>query len=294
MTNLTPSPTDIAPPATLPGALTLGPVHLTVADRDRAIAWYERALGLHVRSAEGRTAELGDGDTTAVVLYEDPAAGPAARHAGLYHYALLYPTREALGRAALRLAATGTPIEGASDHHTHEAIYLPDADGNGIELAWDRSRAAWPADLGYGGRPDPLDFASLMETVAGEEPAAHVDPGLRIGHLHLHVGDVEQAIAFYRDLVGFETQMNLGSAAFLSAGGYHHHLAFNVWRGRGVPAPPPHTIGLRHWTVRLPRSADVAEVRARLTQGGVATTDAESGFEVDDPWSIRLRVEAVR
>ncbi len=133
-----------------------------------------------------------------------------------------------------------------------------------------------------------------MKTVAGEQPAAHVDPGLRIGHLHLHVGDVEQAIAFYRDLVGFETQMNLGSAAFVSAGGYHHHLAFNVWRGRGVPAPPPHTIGLRHWTVRLPHSADVAGVRARLTQGGVATTDAEAGFEVDDPWSIRLRVEAVR
>jgi catechol 2,3-dioxygenase len=294
MTNLTPSPTGAAPVATLPDALRLGPVHLTVTDLDRAIAWYERALGLRLRSAEGRTAELGDGDCTVVVLYEDPDAGPAGRHAGLYHYALLYPTREALGRAALRLAATKTPIEGASDHHTHEAIYLSDADGNGIELAWDRPRSAWPADLGYGGRPDPLDFPSLMATVAGQEPAAHVDPGLRIGHLHLHVGDIAQAIAFYCELVGFETQVNLGSAAFVSAGGYHHHLGLNVWRGRGVGAPPAHTVGLRHWTIQLPQSADVAEVRARLERAGVATSDAETGFEVADPWSIRLRIEVGR
>jgi catechol 2,3-dioxygenase len=294
MTNLTASPTDVAPATGLPAALALGPVHLTVTDLDRAIAWYERALGLRVHAGEGRTAELGDGDEIVIVLDEDAAAQPAGRHAGLYHYALLYPTREALARAALRLAATRTPIEGASDHHTHEAIYLPDADGNGIELAWDRSRTAWPADLGYGGPPEPLDFASLMATVEGEEPTPRVDPGLRIGHLHLHVGDVDEAIAFYCGLIGFETQMNLGSAAFVSAGGYHHHLAVNVWRGRNVGAPPAHTVGLRHWTVRLPQRSDVDEVRARLQRAGVATTDAESGFEVTDPWSIRMRVEAPR
>jgi catechol 2,3-dioxygenase len=294
MTNLTASPTDVAPATGLPAALALGPVHLTVTDLDRAIAWYERALGLRVHASEGRTAELGDGDETVIVLYEDPAAQPAGRHAGLYHYALLYPTREALARAALRLAATRTPIEGASDHHTHEAIYLPDADGNGIELAWDRSRTAWPADLGYGGPPEPLDFASLMATADGEEPTPRVDPGLRIGHLHLHVGDVDEAIAFYCGLIGFETQMNLGSAAFVSAGGYHHHLAVNVWRGRNVGEPPAHTVGLRHWTVRLPQRSDVDEVRTRLQQAGVATTDVESGFEVTDPWSIRMRVEAQR
>jgi catechol 2,3-dioxygenase len=294
MTNLTASPTDTPRRAALPAALTLGPIHLTVADLDRAVAWYDRSLGLRVHASEGRTAELGDGEETVIVLYADPDAQPAGRHAGLYHYALLYPSREALARAALRLAATRTPIEGASDHHTHEAIYLPDADGNGIELAWDRSRTAWPADLGYGARPDPLDFASLMATVEGEEPTPRVDPGLRIGHVHLHVGDVEQAIAFYCGLVGFDVQMNLGSAAFVSAGGYHHHLGLNVWRGHGVGAPPAHTIGLRHWTVRLPQRADVDEVRARLERAGVTTTDAETGFEVEDPWSIQMRVEVGR
>ncbi|HLI61525.1 MAG TPA: VOC family protein [Solirubrobacteraceae bacterium] len=290
MTNVTPSPAG-APAATLPDALRLGPVHLTVSDLERAITWYEHALGLRGRSTEGRTAELGDFDATVVVLHEDPEAGPAGRHAGLYHYALLYPSREALGHAALRLAATGTPIEGASDHRTHEAIYLPDADGNGIELAWDRPRSAWPPDLGYAGGPEPLDFASLMGTVAEQAPEPHVDDGLRVGHLHLHVGDIAQALAFYRDLVGFETQIDLGSAAFVSAGGYHHHLGLNVWRGRGVGPPPAHTVGLRHWTVTLPHRDDVSTVRARLRRAGVATGDAPGGFEVADPWQTRLRIE---
>ena len=138
------------------------------------------------------------------------AGPPAGRHAGLYHYALLYPSREELARAALRLAATRTPIQGASDHRTHEAIYLPDPDGNGIELAADRPRDRWPAGLGYDGGPAPLDFDALLATVEGETPPEHVGPGLAVGHLHLHVGDVERGLAFYRDVLGFEQQADLG------------------------------------------------------------------------------------
>ena len=220
--------------AVLPAALRLGPVDLTVADLDRAVAWYQRALGLRVHRHDATEAELGDGTLTVVVLHEDPVARPAGRHAGLYHYALLYPGREELARAVLRLMATRTPIEGASDHRTHEALYLPDADGNGIELAADRPREQWPPDLGYAGGPAPLDTESLLGTVAGEAPAEQVGDCLRMGHLHLHVGDVDEALAFYRDLLGFDERANLGSAAFVSAGGYHHHLGFNVWRGRGV------------------------------------------------------------
>ena len=154
----------------LPTSLRLGAVHLTVTDVDRSVAWYQRALGLRVRRHDAGEAELGDGTTTSVVLHEDARARPAGRHAGLYHYALLYPSREELARAALRLAATQTPIEGASDHRTHEAIYLPDPDGNGIELAADRPRDAWPQDLGYAGGPAPLDFPALLDTVAGGRP----------------------------------------------------------------------------------------------------------------------------
>jgi catechol 2,3-dioxygenase len=270
----------------LPAALRLGAVELTVADADRAVAWYQRALGLRVHAREDATAELGDGTETVVVLREDPQAGPAGRHAGLYHYALLHPSREELARAALRLAATQTPIQGASDHRTHEAIYLPDADGNGIELAADRPREDWPEDLGYAGGPAPLDFDALFATVAGEEAVPHVGAGLRMGHLHLHVGDIERGLAFYRDVIGFEVQANLGTAAFVSAGGYHHHLGFNVWQGRGVGPAPEHTVGLRHWTIELPDADDVAAVRGRVEAAGIPVAPVDGGFAVRDPWEI--------
>jgi catechol 2,3-dioxygenase len=275
-----------APP--LPATLRLGPVHLAVRDLDRAIDWYERALGLRLHSRGEGTAELGDGADSVIVLEEDPEAIPAGRHAGLYHYALLYPSRAALARAALRLIKARTAIQGASDHGTHEAIYLPDADGNGIELAADRPREQWPTGLGYSGGPAPLDFEDLVATVSGEDPLEQVDDGLRVGHLHLHVGDIDEALAFYRDLVGFEEQANLGTAAFLSAGGYHHHLGVNVWKGRGVGPPPEHAVGLRNWTIVLPTADDVAEIRGRLDKAGVAVADRDDGVLVRDPWETAM------
>ena len=268
----------------LPPALRLGAVHLIVSDLDRSVDWYQRALGLRVHRHDATEAELGDGSEPVLVLHEDAQAGPPGRTAGLYHYALLYPSREELARAALRLAATRTPIQGASDHRTHEAIYLPDSEGNGIELAADRPREAWPAGLGYDGGPAPLDVDSRLATIAGEEPADRVGAGLRMGHLHLHVGDIDDGLAFYRDTLGFELQANLGSAAFVSAGGYHHHLGFNVWNGRGVGPAPAHAAGLRHWTVQLPTGADVAAVRERAEAAGVAVEPSDGGFVVRDPW----------
>ena len=269
---------------TLPATLTLGAVHLTVSDLDRSVAWYQRALGFRVHAQDGTRASLGDGATVTLELYEDPAARPAGRHAGLYHYALLYPTREELARAAVRLSVTETPIEGASDHRTHEAIYLPDPDGNGIELAADREKTAWPADLGYSRGPAPLDFRALLATIEGETPAPQLREGLKMGHLHLHVGDVDRGLAFYRDVLGFEEQANLGSAAFVSAGGYHHHLGFNVWRGPGVGPAPEHTVGLRHWTVVLPTADDVAAVRARVADAD----EIDGGFLTRDPWGTAV------
>jgi catechol 2,3-dioxygenase len=272
----------------LPALLELGPVHLTVSDLARSVEWYGRSLGLAAQSVEPSVAELGDGVRTVVVLHEDASAGPAGGHAGLYHYALLYPSREELARAAMRLIATRTPLEGASDHGTHEAIYLPDPDGNGIELAADRSREFWPDGLGYSGGPAPLDFDGLLETVAGEQPAAEIGKGLRVGHMHLHVGDIDRGLGFYRDVLGFELQANLGTAAFVSAGGYHHHLAFNLWRGRGVGPPPPHTVGLRWWTVHLPEPADVAAVSARVGAAGITVEPFDGGFLVRDPWQLAV------
>jgi catechol 2,3-dioxygenase len=277
---------------TLPATLRLGRVRLVVRDLDRAIGWYQSALGLRLHARGEGTAELGDGAETVIVLEEDPEAISAGRHAGLYHYALLYPSRAALARAALRLIGTRTAIQGASDHGTHEAIYLADADGNGIELAADRPREQWPKGLGYSGGPAPLDFDDLVATVRGEEPPEQVDDGLRVGHLHLHVGDIDEALAFYRDLIGFEEQANLGTAAFLSAGGYHHHLGVNIWKGRGVGPPPEHALGLRYWTIVLPTGDDVADVRARLEAAGVHVEDLPGGFLARDPWGTAAVFEA--
>jgi catechol 2,3-dioxygenase len=282
--------------STLPATLALGPVHLVVTDLARSVAWYQEALGLHVHDhAAAGEAALGDGAGSVVlVLHEDPQTPPSRRASGLYHYALLLPTREELARAALRLAATRTPIQGASDHGTHEAIYLPDPDGNGIELAADRPREVWPApeEEFSGGGPRPLDFDALLATVAGEEPAPRVRPGLRVGHVHLHVGSVDDGLAFYRDVIGFDVWALLPSAAFVAAGGYHHHLGFNTWRGEGVAPMPAGIVGLRHWTIALRSDEEVSAVRARVDGAGIPTRDVDGGFAVTDPFGMDLHVLA--
>jgi catechol 2,3-dioxygenase len=272
----------------LPATLRLGPTHLTVSDLDGSIAFYERALGLQLHDRDGDTATLGAGGEALVVLIEETGAAPGGRHAGLYHFALLFDSREELARAVVRLAETRTRIEGASDHGVSEAIYLRDPDDNGIELYVDRPRSQWPPPRQPGERVAmytiALDLPALLRTVAGEEPRALAGPGLRTGHLHLHVASVEHGLAFYRDVLGFEVMVNLGSAAFLSAGGYHHHLGFNVWLGGEVRPRPPATAGLRHWTVLLESGDEVQAVRAGVQAAGLAVEERERGFLVRDPW----------
>ncbi|CAA9481673.1 MAG: Glyoxalase family protein [uncultured Rubrobacteraceae bacterium] len=273
----------------LPDTLRLGSVHLTVTDLDRSVGFYEKGIGLRLHRREDGVAAMGVGGEDLLVLYGEPGARRAGRHAGLYHYALLFPSREELARVAVRLAATRTPIQGASDHGTHEAIYLPDPDGNGIELAADRPRGLWPRPLDYAGGPHRLDVEGLMTAVGGEGPAARVGPSLVVGHVHLHVGDLQRGLGFYRDTLGFDLMTFMpGAAAFVSAGGYHHHLGFNVWRGEGVPPLPEGTVGLRHWTVVLERSVDVDAVGARAGAAGIATEDHGGGLLVRDPWGIAV------
>jgi catechol 2,3-dioxygenase len=274
----------------LPADTRLGPVELTVTDLERAVTFYTGALGLRVHGGEGHpplSAALGAGGEDVLVLVEDRAARPAGRHAGLYHVALLYPSREELARAAVRLAATRTQIQGASDHGTHEAIYLADPDGNGLELAADRPRERWP-DIHdpnlFAGGPQPLDLDGLLELVSAQPPAPRAPVDLKVGHVHLHVGDTAAALRFYTEVIGFETVIDLGpTAAFVSAGGYHHHLAFNTWRGRGVPPAPGDAVGLRHWTLYLPSGADMQAVRERIEHAGVGYESYETGLLVGDP-----------
>jgi catechol 2,3-dioxygenase len=283
--------------AALADATRLGTVHLTVTDLDRSVAYYEAAIGLQVHRREGTVAALGAGAEDLVVLHEDRAARPAGRHAGLYHVALLYPSREELARVTMRLAVTRVPIQGASNHGTHEAIYLPDPDGNGLELAADFPREQWPdisSPEGYGGGPAPLDLDGLLATVAGEDPVAQAAPGLTVGHVHLHVADLEAATRFYRDGLGFAVMTDLGTAVFVSAGGYHHHVGVNVWRGRGVPPAPADAIGLRHWTLVVANADEMAAARARLQAIGAPVEERDGGVLARDPSGTAVLVVAAR
>jgi catechol 2,3-dioxygenase len=286
------NPSETTTVASLPDALRLGPVHLTVSDLDGSIAFYERSLGLQLHGRGGSTAALGAGGEDLLVLDEAPGAASGGRHAGLYHFALLFDTREELARAVRRLADTRTRIEGAADHGVSEAIYLRDPDDNGIELYADRPREDWPAPRTEGEKVEiytiALDIKALLDTVAGEAPQEHAGSGLQMGHLHLHVGDINRGLAFYRDVLGFEVMVNLGSAAFVSAGGYHHHLGFNVWLGKDVKPRPDGTAGLRHWTVVLPSADDVATVRERVRAAGLPIEERDSGFLVRDPWETAV------
>src|SRR4051812_13736253 len=281
-----PAAAPTAPRAALADATRLRDVHLTVTDLERSLAFYEQAIGLQVHRRDGAVAALGTGGEDVVVLHEDAAAKPAGRHGGLYHVALLYPTREELARVTMRLATTRVPIQGASNHGTHEAIYLPDPDGNGLELAADFPREQWPdisGPEGYGGGPAPLDIDDLLATVAGETLARRAAPGLTVGHVHLHVGDLAPSTAFYRDGLGFEVMTDLGSAVFVSAGGYHHHVGINVWRGVGVPAAPADAVGLRHWTLVVDGAGELAAVRERLVAAGAPVEPRDGGFLTRDP-----------
>jgi catechol 2,3-dioxygenase len=267
--------------------LRLGPVHLTVSRLDRSVAFYQDALGLRPHDGEDGVAAMGAGGEELVVLHEQPGARPAGRHAGLFHFALLSPSREELARAVGRLAVSRTPIDGASDHGVSEAIYLSDPDANGIELYADRPRDVWPPPAAPGDRVGmytrALDLDDLLATVTGEPPPPHAGPGLRLGHMHLHVGDLDAARSFYAGALGLEVMTRYPGALFLAADGYHHHLGVNTWRGEGVGPAPAGTVGVREWTLVVDPGA-LAGLRERLALD-------EHGV-VEDPWGIRLRLDA--
>ena len=289
------TPLGRASGAQLGDDLRLGAVRLRVRDAIRSVDFYERVLGLRAeRSGDDFVVRDADG-TPLVELEVDPDARPAARTAGLYHLALLYPSREELARVVERIAAMQAPVQGASDHGTHEAIYLPDPDGNGLELAVDRDREHWPnlADV-EAIAPRPLDLRSLLATIAEDDVvASHAGAGVRVGHLHLHVGDIEQAAAFYVDALGFELVTIIDSAAFVSAGGYHHHLAVNTWRGEGVPAQPAGHVGLVWWSIELSSVQELDEAQARLEVASHAVDrPAPDLLVVRDPSGLELHLRA--
>lgn len=234
--------------------LELGAVHLTVADLARSLGYYRTQIGLEVLAQADGRATLGAGARELLVLVEEPGALPADGYSGLFHFALLVPERHDLARWLAHAARDRVALTGLSDHAVSEAIYLRDPDGHGIELYRDRSREQWEGKVMELMTTMPLDTDDLLSVLP--DPATELFDGLPdgtvMGHVHLRVADVEQTVAFYRDL-GFELMAQLGrQAAFLSVGGYHHHLGANTWESAGRPQPPPGYANLRHATMVVP------------------------------------------
>jgi catechol 2,3-dioxygenase len=265
--------------AELPPDTRMGAVHLTVADLDRSLAYYESQIGLRVHARDEERAQLGTGGEDLLVLTEEPGARPADGYSGLFHFALLVPERVDLARWLAHAARDRLALSGLSDHFVSEAIYLRDPDHHGIEIYADRPRELWEGQVERL-TTLPLDTNDLLATL--EDPLAEPFDGLAggtvMGHVHLCVADVAESVNYYRDVVGFGLMVQLGDqAAFLSAGGYHHHLGGNTWQSAGRPYAPEGHARLTQMTIVLPDEASRAAVAERV--GGVEVRDP-SGIPV--------------
>jgi catechol 2,3-dioxygenase len=281
----------------LPSTTRMGPVHLEVGDLDRSLTYYEQALGLFEHERDGSRVVLGTGGEDLLVLYEEPGSQPAYRFSGLYHYALLVPDRKALAAFLVHVARERVSLVGMSDHFVSEAIYLQDPDGHGIEVYWDRPRETWEGQVGSRLTTAPLDTHDLLSEL--EDPRPHDFEGLpkatTMGHVHLRVADVPAAVHFYRDTLGFGLMAELGTqAAFLSAGGYHHHVGANAWESAGRPQAPPGVATLKHATVLLPDQASVDRALAAVDAHGHEPETTDGGFRVLDPSGNAIVVQPDR
>lgn len=268
-------------------------VQLAVSDLPRSVAFYEQALGLPLIAQTDDSAQLGgDRRRPALTLSAIAAPTPIPPHStGLFHVAWLHPSRAGLAATVRRLAAAGWPIEGASDHGVSEALYLSDPDGLGIEIYADRPRERWqrPTD-GHGVNMVtlPLDVDDLLAQ-APAAPAPAIEPGTGVGHVHLKVADVPAATGFYGGTLGFERQAALPSAAFLSAGGYHHHIGLNSWQSAGGSAAGEQVPGLRLVEFALPGEGSLEQLERAVHDAGGEDPVREDGvLLVRDPDGQRL------
>ena len=264
--------------AELPAGTRLGPVHLTISDLSRSLDYYGTVLGLRVLSRDDRSAALGVGDRALLVLVEERGARPAMGSTGLYHFALLVPQRADLATWLAHAARERVALTGMSDHFVSEALYLSDPDGHGIEIYWDRPRNVWEGLVAARMTSLPLDVDSLLGEFDDPQsvPFDGLAPGTTMGHVHLKVASIPDTVEFYRDALGFGLMAMLGQrAAFLGAGGYHHHVGANTWESAGASPAPPGSAALRHATVVLPDEAERNKLLERLEhRGHAADTDA--------------------
>ena len=289
------SPHGIIPPGyRLPPETHIGVVRLQVSDLARSIAYYERVLGFRTLNRSGGAATLGpvDGDTAILELREKPGAQPVPRRGrlGLFHFAILLPDRASLGRFLAHLGTIGA-YAGMSDHLVSEALYLSDPDGLGIEVYADRPRDEWRyEDRQLVMSTLPLDTENLI-AAGGNTRWTGMPNGTVIGHVHLHVGDLDEGAAFYHDALGFDKVVwGYPGALFLSAGGYHHHLGTNTWAA-GAPPAGPDDARLLEWELVLPTPADVDAAVASIERGRRTVERATNGTALArDDWGTAVRL----
>ncbi len=277
-------------------ATRMGAVTLKVASLDNQIAFYQQALGFVQHWREGTAAGLGAGGPDLLRLIEEPGLRRYRRTTGLYHFAVLFPSQRELARAVARLFVLKYP-NSPTDHIMTKTTYLSDLEGNGIELYAESPEdgtfviendqfVTRRADGTFSDGREPLDLEALLGHLQ-EDDRLDVTPPVetRVGHVHLHVRNVPEAVDFYHGLLGFDV-MGISSsfgAAFLSAGGYHHHLGLNTWQGEGAPPPPMDAVGLRSFTVQLPDQAALERVVSRVDQAGIASNQTPEGLLLHDP-----------
>jgi catechol 2,3-dioxygenase len=287
-----------APPSgyRLPDATRLGAAKLQVSDLTRSVDYYEEVIGLRTLARDGSHAVLAPqgSDAALLELHERRGASPAVRRSrlGLYHFAILVPDRATLGRFIAHLGEVGARA-GSSDHLVSEALYLQDPDNLGIEVYVDRPRSTWQrVGLELMMATDPLDLASIVRD-GGEEKWGGMPSGTVMGHMHLHVGDLDRAGAFYSEGLGFDRMIwKYPGALFLGAGGYHHHLGTNTWAGAAAPPAAEDEPRLLEWTIELPTAADVAAAGESLSSRGFAADRESDDVVARDPWGTVVRVRS--
>ena len=277
-------------------ATKVGPVSLTVANLDNQIAFYQQALGFRVHQREGGEAVLGTGERELLHLMEQPGFKRYQGVTGLYHFAVLFPDRRELARAMARLFVLKYPNY-PTDHIMTKTTYLDDPEGNGIELytespedgEWfmdENTFGARRADGAPSNGREPLDVDELFSHLE-EKPNLNlpVPPETRIGHVHLHIRDVGEAVDFYHGIIGFDVmgRSKAFQAAFVSAGGYHHHVGLNTWQGEGAPPTPADAVGLCYFAIELPDQDALDKVIARVNEAGIPANQTENGLLLYDP-----------
>ncbi len=273
--------------AAIASATSIGAPRLVVSDLARERDYWQRVVGLRALEDGPQRCVLGvEGGRPLVELVSRPQAAPRPAHLpGLFHVALLVPGRPELAQALRRIEAAGERLTGASDHLVSEAIYLRDPEGNGIEIYRDRPREEWPYEHGaVRMTTEPLDLDAVLAELPQEGAGAALAPATSVGHVHLQVGDLAAAEAFYHGLLGFDiTVRGYPGALFLSAGGYHHHVGLNTWRSAGSPPAPEGVRGLALVRVVVPAGDELERIARRAEAAGAAAERHDGALQLRDP-----------